>query len=122
VRFVDDKPHMGIDARFYEDGATGARSSLLSKCRQVPVLDRTLPDGTIVSVKFDGIDGRVLIDRKRSVTSFKKSKDQALRQSQALRENGMSGRWEVPNDAEASRARKMLSDLGISNIDVSVVP
>lgn len=122
VRFIDDAPNMSQAARNYEDAATGARSSLATKRSQVPVLDRTLPDGSKATVKFDGIDGNVLIDRKTRVTTFPKSKDQALRQSHALRENGYTGRWEVPNSAEATRARKMLEDLGITNIGVQVVP
>jgi filamentous hemagglutinin len=113
---------MGQAARNYEDAATGARSSIPTQRRQVPVLDRTLPDGTKAQVKFDGIDGNVLIDRKTSITTFPKSKSQAMRQSEALSQNGLTGRWEVPNESQAARARKMLGDLGITNIDVQVVP
>jgi filamentous hemagglutinin len=105
-----------------EDAATGARSSIPSQTRQVPVLDRTLPDGTSAPVKFDGIDGNVLIDRKTTVTTFPKSEAQALRQSEALQQNGLTGRWEVPNETQAARARKMLNGLGITNISVQVVP
>ena len=122
VRFVDDVPNMGKAARKFEDAALGARSRIATKRRQVPVLDRTLPDGKKAAVKFDGIDGNVLIDRKIFITTFPKSKSQALRQAQALSENGLSGRWEVPSLSQASRARKLLRDLGIKNIDVGVVP
>ncbi len=47
---------------------------------------------------------------------------QALRQSQALEQNGLTGRWEFPTEAEAARAIKMFEKLGITNIDVKVVP
>jgi filamentous hemagglutinin len=63
-----------------------------------------------------------LIDRKVSVTTFPKSQNQALRQSEALRQNGLTGRWEVPTESEAARARRMFVRLGIDNIEVKVVP
>lgn len=122
VRWVEENVSMSKSAHDYDDGAIGARSNPVTQRRLVPSIERTLPDGTKVPVKFDGIDGDVLIDRKRSITTFPKSKDQALRQSQALKENGLTGRWEVPNEAQARRARKMLEDLGITNISVKVVP
>ncbi len=122
VRWIEDTPHMGPNARAYEDAASGAKSRVASQRRQVPVLDRTLPNGTKAHVKFDGIEGSVLIDRKTAVTTFRKSKDQALHQSQALRENGYTGRWEVPSAREAERARKMLRELEINNINVEVIP
>jgi len=48
--------------------------------------------------------------------------DQALRQSAALTENGLTGRWEVPNEAQTGRAQKMFDQLNIKNITVKVVP
>jgi filamentous hemagglutinin len=71
-------------------------------------------------VKFDGQEDLTLIDRKTSVTNYPKSQGQALRQSQALRENGLMGRWEVPTRAEAGRARNIFTDLQIDNISVEV--
>ncbi len=122
VRWVDEPPKLDKAARNYEDAATGARSSVETRRRQVPALDRTLADGSKTIVKFDGVEGEFLIDRKTAVTTFPKSKDQALRQSQALRENGFGGRWEVPNATEATRAQKMIDELKIGNIEVKVVP
>jgi len=103
-------------AREYEDAAAGARSALESQRRQIPALE-----GSNGLVKFDGLDGNVLIDRKRAVTTFPKSKNQALRQSQALLDNGLEGRWEVPSEAEARRALKLFEELGIQNISVRIV-
>jgi RHS repeat-associated protein len=122
VRWLDHTPSMDSAARHYEDAAAGARSRVSTQRREVPVVDRTLPTGSKAPVKFDGIDEDVLIDRKTAITTFQKSKNQALRQSQALTENGLQGRWEVPNEAAAKRARKMLQQLGITCIDVRVVP
>jgi hypothetical protein len=122
VRYIDDSPSMSPAARNYEDSAIGARSNVATRMRQVPVLDRQLPGGGVAQVKFDGIDGQVFIDRKLSVTNYPKAKDQAIRQSEALRHNGLQGRWVVPNSAEASRARKLFEELKIDNIDVRVEP
>lgn len=47
-----------------------------------------------------------MIDRKVSVVTTQKVKNQAIRQSEALENNRMTGRWEVPNQAQANRAKK----------------
>ena len=122
VQWIPDTPKMLPAARNYEDSATGARSGVETGNREVPVIQRTLPDGGSVNVKFDGLDEGVLLDRKLSITTFPKSRDQAIRQSQSLEENGIRGRWEVPDESQATRARKMLEELGITNIDVGVAP
>lgn len=72
---------MSSRARDYNDSATGARSNPATQSGQAPALERTMPDGSIRLVKFDGVDGEVLVDRKISVVTTSKSKDQALRQS-----------------------------------------
>jgi len=112
---------MSQQARDYNDSATGAQSNPDTKKGLAPALERTLSDGTTKLVKFDGVDGEVLVDRKISVVTTNKSKDQALRQSEALSQNGLEGRWEVSSETQANRAIKMLNDLGISNIKVKVV-
>jgi filamentous hemagglutinin len=96
--------------------------TIASKRSQVPTLEFEDPSGNVRQVKFDGIDGDVLIDRKTSVTTFESSKDQMLRQSEALRQNGYKGRWEVPDNAEQAVARKLLDELGVTNITPTVVP
>ena len=78
--------------------------------------------GATEAVRFDGAEGRVLIDRKISVTTFPKSQRQALHQSRALEQHGLTGRWEVPTQAERVRALRMFQRLGIDNIAVKVVP
>lgn len=80
-----------------------------------------MPDGTKRLVKFDGVDGNVLIDRKVSIVTTSKAKDQALRQAEVLLQNGLTARWEVPNAAQQARAVKMLNELNINNISVRVV-
>lgn len=39
-----------------------------------------------------------------------------------LEQNGLTARWEVPTDAQAARARRMLDELGGDNMTVEVVP
>jgi hypothetical protein len=46
---------------------------------------------------------------------------QAINQSLALEQNGYTGMWEVPTQAEANRANAIFADLGITNIQVRVV-
>jgi len=121
VFWVEENAGMSQQARDYNDSATGAQSNPDTKKGLAPALERTLSDGTTKLVKFDGVDGEVLVDRKISVVTTNKSKDQALRQSEALSQNGLEGRWEVSSETQANRAIKMLNDLGISNIKVKVV-
>lgn len=115
VRWIDEAAAMSDDAARYQAGAFGARSNALTRAGQAPELN---------GVRFDGFDARagVLIDRKLAVTTFPKSQQQALCQSEALAAGGYRGRWEVPTAAEAARATRMFRRLGVSNIDVSVVP
>jgi filamentous hemagglutinin len=87
----------------------------------VPELEYRAADGSIRKVRFDGVEGRQMIDRKKAVTTFPKSERQAHRQSEALRQNGLTAVWEVPSDAEATRATRLLSKLGITNITVRLV-
>jgi filamentous hemagglutinin len=121
VKWVDENAGMSSRARDYNDSATGARSNPATQSGQAPALERTMPDGSTRLVKFDGVDGDVLVDRKISVVTTSKSKDQALRQSDVLSQNGLTARWEVPTQAQAARAQKMFDELGIKNISVKVI-
>ncbi|WP_017968406.1 hemagglutinin repeat-containing protein [Rhizobium leguminosarum] len=122
ITWVDEGASMSPRARLYDDGTIGSRSNVETQKGQAPTLTRTTPDGQKASVRFDGVEGDVLIDRKISVVTTQKVKDQVLRQSEALQQNGLSGRWEVPNQSQADRATKMFKDLGVKNITVKVVP
>ena len=122
VEWVDENASMSDRARDYDDSATGSRSNIETQKGQAPSLDRTLQNGNKKAVKFDGLAGEVLIDRKISVVTTAKAKNQVLRQSQALKENGLAGRWEVTTAAQARRAQKMFDELDVKNIEVKVVP
>ena len=122
IKWVDENVGMNDAARAYNDGAAGARSNLATEQSMAPAIYRSTPDGVGTIVKFDGVEDGVLIDRKVSVVTTDKAKDQALRQSQALTENGLTARWEVPTQAQANRAEKMFLELDIKNITTKVVP
>ncbi|WP_227791509.1 beta strand repeat-containing protein [Burkholderia sp. BE17] len=122
IRWINENAAMNQRARDYNDSATGARSDSATQSGLAPALERTMPDGTTRLVKFDGVDGDVMVDRKVSVVTTSKSMDQAQRQSDALTQNGLTARWEVPTAQQATRAQNMLNKLGISNITVKVVP
>jgi RHS repeat-associated protein len=117
VTWVDETAGMSTQARLYNSGAQGARSNLLTRQPQAPSIRG--PSGI---VRFDGESPGLLIDRKLAVVMSSKAQSQALRQSAALRQNGLRGMWEVPDVAQAARARNLFNSLGIDNIDVRVVP
>ncbi|WP_085996061.1 polymorphic toxin-type HINT domain-containing protein [Nonomuraea coxensis] len=119
VHWVNENANMSSTARAYDAGAAGSRAGV------APALQYYKAGGKSLSqIKFDGFDAAngVMIDRKVSVTTFNKTYRQAMNQSLALEQNGYTGRWEVPTAAEAVRARKVLGDLLITNIQVRVVP
>jgi hypothetical protein len=121
VVWVDEFAGFKGVAKDYNDSAMGARSNVLTHRGQVPALERTMPDGTTRLVKFDGVDGDAMIDRKWSIMTTRKAKNQALRQSEVLAQHGLTGIWEVPTRSQQTRARKMLSALSVTNIEVKVV-
>ncbi|MEV2202849.1 hypothetical protein AB0E11_23160 [Streptomyces fradiae] len=119
VSWVNENANMSSAARAYDAGAAGSRAGV------APALQYYKAGGNSLSqIKFDGFDAvnGVMIDRKVSVTTFNKTYRQATNQSLALEQNGYTGRWEVPTEAEAVRARRVLGNLLITNIRVRVVP
>jgi len=121
VRWIDEKASMNPTARYYNDSVVGARSNAHSKLSQAPSLEYSGVNNKPSIVRFDGKEGNVLIDRKVAIVTTDKSKGQALRQSEALRQNSLRGRWEVPNATQQLRAEKMLEELKITNIEVNIV-
>jgi hypothetical protein len=122
VEWVPEDAHMGPDAKAYNDGAEGAHSDIATRKQLAPAINYIDANGEVRRVKFDGQNGNVMIDRKRGVTTFPKTYKQAERQSEALKQNGFTGVWEVPNQATAKVAQKVLDSRGIKNITVKVVP
>ena len=99
----------------YNDSADGARSGY------APTLMRPMPDGSFRPVKFDGVRGDYVIDRKWSIRDMKNARDQVIRQSEALAHNRLIGVWEVLSDLQKANALKLLKRLKVVNIQVKVV-
>jgi hypothetical protein len=99
----------------YNDAAAGAQPG------RAPTLMRTMADGSERPVKFDGIQGDYLIDRKWSVVDRPRARAQILRQSQVLAEHRLIGTWEVPTPVQKVKALKLLKKMSITNIHVKVV-
>lgn len=99
----------------YNDNATGARAG------QAPTLMRTMPDGSKRPVKFDGIQGDYVIDRKWKVVDAPHARVQLLRQSEVLAEHRLIGTWEVPTLVQKAKALKLLKKMNVANIHVKVV-
>ena len=121
VTWVDEVASMSGEARAYNSGAQGARSNVATRLPQAPSIPR-VEGGATRTVRFDGEGPGVLIDRKLAVVTSPKAQSQALRQSESLQQNKLRGLWEVPDPTQAARARTMLQKLGITNIDINVVP
>lgn len=99
----------------YNDSATGARPG------QAPTLMRTMADGSKRPVKFDGVQGDYVIDRKWSVRDAPRARAQILRQAEVLAQHHLIGTWEVPNLAQKAKAIKLLKKMNVTNIHVKVV-
>jgi hypothetical protein len=97
------------------DRATGARPG------EVPVLTLASPAGGPRFVRFDGIDGDYLIDRKLRVVDLPRSRAQLARQAEALAQARCIATWEVPSEAERARAAAMLARAGVRRIKIRVV-
>lgn len=99
----------------YNDAATGARPG------HAPALLRTMPDGSQRPVKFDGIEGDYLHDRKWRIVDAPRARAQLLRQSEVLAQHRLTATWEVPTPAQKIKALKLLKKMKVTNIKVRVV-
>ena len=72
---------MSDRARVYQSSADGARSNVLTRKPQALQVRYLDDNNNIQLVRFDGqtIDGKYILDRKLSVTTFPKSEGQVLR-------------------------------------------
>lgn len=116
VKWVRENASMGRVAKRYNAKAPNARRGY------APALEYKNSKGQTRIAKFDGVDGNVMVDRKTSIVRTRKAQAQVRRQSMALEQNGMTGRWEVPNESMRNQGTNLLNRLGITNIDVKVVP
>lgn len=98
----------------YNDAAPGAVAD------RAPTLMRTMPDGSKRPVKFDGVQGDYVVDRKFSISTKPRARDQVKRQAQALSENRLIGTWEVPDNKQKNIALKLLKEMKVHNIKVRI--
>ncbi|WP_375419909.1 hypothetical protein [uncultured Sphingomonas sp.] len=115
VHWVKENLGKESPSTLYNDAATGARQG------QAPALKRTMPNGSQRPVKFDGVDGDFVIDRKYGISLKPRSAAQALRQSAVLAQHRLIETWEVPNDKQRLLALKLLKKKNIRNIKVRIV-
>ena len=115
IRWVRENLGKRSAATDYNDAAFGARQG------QAPAIERTMPDGSKRPVKFDGLQGDTLIDRKHGLRTQERARAQLLRQSQALAENGLIGVWEVPSQKLKEKSLKFLRNNNIKNIKIRIV-
>ncbi len=110
------KENLGKDKPWitYNNGTPGARPGL------APALLRTMPDGSVRKVKFDGLIGDYIIDRKTNIVTKRDAKAQALRQSDVLAQHDLPGTWAVPTKKVQIRARRALKKWDIKNIKVRI--
>ncbi len=99
----------------YNDTAPGAQPGYAL------ALTLTLPDGSQQEVRFDGIEGDYVIDRKWSIVDSARGREQAFRQSAALEQQRLFATWEIPSQQQKTRAIQFLKKLGIRNIKVRMV-
>ncbi|MFS0773427.1 hypothetical protein [Sphingomonas sp. 1P08PE] len=72
-------------------------------------------------MKFDGIQGDYVIDRKWKVVDEPNARAQLLRQSEVLAEHRLIGTWDVPTPTQKGKALKLLKKMKVTNIKVRVV-
>jgi hypothetical protein len=114
LTWVAENARMSPEAFAYQSGATGARAGV------APALRYSDRSGL---VRFDGLDGRLLIDRKLSFYSTPKARLALDRASMAVRQNPFySLRIEVPNMVQYKRGMRLLGEQGITNIRIGIVP
>lgn len=111
------RENLGRDspAKRYNDSAPNARPGM------APTLMRTMADGSKRPVKFDGVQGEYVEDWKLKVVTAPRARAQVLRQSQALKENGVIGTWVVPNEVQRVKALKLFKSMNVTNIKVRIV-
>lgn len=107
---TSDKPW-----KAYNDSATGSRPG------RAPTLIRTMPDHSKRPVKFDGIQGDYVIDRKWKIVNAPRSRAQVVRQADVLAQHRLLGTWEVPTPAQKTKGLKLLKRMNVTNIKIRIV-
>ncbi|MFF4658141.1 Hint domain-containing protein [Streptomyces sp. NPDC001381] len=88
---------MPSNAYEFQSGTSGARSAVDSRRALAPPLEMPAADGSVVTAKFDGVDGIEIIDRKTNPRFTEKAVDLARRQAAKAAYHGLTPVYEVPN-------------------------
>ncbi|WP_158711610.1 ricin-type beta-trefoil lectin domain protein [Streptomyces xylophagus] len=111
---------MPSNAYEYQSGTTGARSSVASRRALAPQLEMPAADGTVVTAKFDGVNGSEIIDRKLNPMFTEKSVDQARRQAATAAYHGLTAVYEVPDEAALAAMNRFMTFADVSTIVVRI--
>jgi len=114
VHWVKENSNSVAPWKAYNDAATGAQVGY------APALARTMADGSIRLVKFDGVFEHYVIDRKWSIRDMPRARAQVSRQVDVLAQHNMIGFWEVPTPVQRVKALKLLKKMNVTNIGVRV--
>ena len=115
--FVPKSESMDERALEYEKAVAGGQEG---KTYRVPYKNPN-PRGK-PHVDFDGVAPTgAPIDAKVAIVTRQKTVNQAMRQAEALRQNGAKGIWKVPDLREARRAKEVLRRAGAQDTIIVVV-
>jgi hypothetical protein len=81
-----------------------------------PQLEMPGVDGSMVTARFDGLDGNEIIDRKLNPMFTEKAVEQAQRQAATAAYNGLQAVWELPIAEAVAAANRFMSYAKISTI------
>ena len=102
-------------------GGREARSNAATGRSISPQFEMRGADGTVVTARFDGLDGLEIIDRKTNPMFTAKAVGQARRQAGVVAFNGYHAVWELPTAAAAAAAANRFLDYAkVSTISVRI--
>jgi hypothetical protein len=71
-------------------------------------------------VKFDGVQGDYVVDRKLGVRLQPRARAQVMRQTDVLSQHRLIGTWEVPDSKQRDLALKLFKQMNVRNIKVRI--
>jgi hypothetical protein len=112
------KRGMPSNAYDFQSGTMGARSDIASRRALAPQLEMPAADGSVVTAKFDGVDGNEIIDRKLNPRFTEKAVDLARRQAATAAYHGLTPVYEVPNEEALAAMNRFMKYAKVSTIVV----
>ncbi|WP_460068204.1 ricin-type beta-trefoil lectin domain protein [Streptomyces sp. YKOK-I1] len=111
---------MPSNAYEFQSGTSGARSAVGSRRALAPQLEMPAADGSVVTAKFDGVDGIEIIDRKTNPRFTEKAVDLARRQAATAAYHGLTPVYEVPNATALAAMNRFMQYAKVSTIVVRI--